>query len=434
MDYLEIIGENKLSGEIKISGAKNATLPQLIATLLTPEKCVLRNVPNLEDTNLTLSLLQTFGSNTVFKVNTTDLNHTITVDTPTLIATEANYSLVKSLRASFWVLAPLLARGRAARVALPGGDIIGARPVDIHLEALTKMGAEIKLKHGVVFATAENGLKPARIDFRFPSVGATHQILMAAVLTKGTTVITNAAMEPEVIALASQLEQMGAIIEGAGTSEIVIRGQEELGGCEFDVIGDRIEAGTYLCAAVATRGKIKANGINPEYLSAFLDTLEYMGVNVEREANSITVDASGKLRGTSVVTGPYPQYATDLQAPMMAALSTIVGDSIIEEHIFEGRFGNVSELCRMGANIRVEERAAFISGVERLSGADVEGRDIRAAASLVIAALNAEGTTRLFEVHHIKRGYDSLVQKLRGVGANLRPMIENPEDFLFAGC
>lgn len=427
-EYLIINGGKALNGKVNISGAKNAALPQLIATLLTPEKCVIRRVPNLEDVNLTLHLLQTFGS--IFEYH----NSTINITSPKLLATEASYSLVKSLRASFWVLAPLLARGRAARVSLPGGDIIGARPVDIHLEALTKMGADIQVKHGIVYATASSGLKAANIDFRFPSVGATHQILMAAALTPGTTVINGAAKEPEVIALAQMLVKMGASIEGEGTSQLIIHGREELGGVELDLIGDRIEAGTYLLAGLASKGCITVSGIEAKFFKTFLDVLEVMGAEVVVNGDEITAKAKNGLQSTTVVTGPFPEFPTDLQAPIMAALCTANGESCIEEHIFEGRFGNVSELCRMGAKIRVDERTAYITGISHLSGATVEGRDIRAAASLVIAGLGAEGVTHLQEIQHLRRGYDNMVAKLNGLGASVKIASENIEDYFSVGC
>lgn len=426
--YLEIFGGRSLNGTVRAGGAKNAALPQLIASLLTGERCRFKRVPNLADVSLTLHLLETFGAETTFS------NDVVEVTAKNLIATEASLSLVKSLRASFWVMGPLLARGGAARVALPGGDIIGARPVDMHIEALTKMGAEIKVKHGVVFASAPQGLRPARIEFRFPSVGATHQVLMAAALTPGTTEIIGAAREPEVVALADMLNAMGAQIEGAGSNKIVISGAESLKGCDVDLIGDRIEAGTYLLAGAATGGKVTVEGVAPHYFGAFLDVLEQMGLEVTTSPTSVGITARGRLQPVHVATGPYPQLATDLQAPLMAALTLAEGDSSIEEHIFEGRFGNVSELCRMGAQIRVEERKAIIHGVAGLSGADVDGMDIRAAASLVVAGLAAEGTTRLHEIQHLRRGYELVELKFGGIGGIIKARMLDPDDYCFTGC
>lgn len=429
-EYIEIQGEVPLSGTVKISGAKNAALPQLMATLMTAEPCSFENLPNLEDVTLALHLLEHFGANVERD------GDKVTVSVPRLLATEASYTLVKALRASFWVLAPLLARGGAARVALPGGDIIGARPVDIHLEGLSKMGADIVVKHGVVYATAVNGLKPCEHEFRFPSVGATHQIMMAAALTKGTTVMRNVAREPEVVALADMLIGMGADIEGAGTSTIVVRGKDSLSGTKIKLIGDRIETGTYLLAAVATNGSIRAEGIAPGYLGEFLHVLDSMGLHVSTDENSITVKNVNGISGVNVSTGPFPQFATDLQAPLMAALCFAKTPSSIEEHVFEGRYSHVSELCRMGADIKVNERTALINstGIAQMSGAEVEGMDIRAAAALVVAALGCQGTSMVYEPQHLRRGYDSLEQKLIGIGARIGCKLRDPEDFVFSGC
>ena len=427
-EVLQIKGGTPLSGTVKISGAKNASLPLLITALLTPEKCTFHNVPALEDVRLTLQLLEHLGAKTSFSQNTA------VIEIPTLTATEASYSLVKSLRASFWVLAPLLARGGAARVALPGGDAIGARPVDIHLDALRQMGADVTLKHGVVFASAPDGLRPAKINFRFPSVGATHQLMMAASLTPGETIVTGVAKEPEIVAVAECINKMGGSIEGAGTDTIIINGKSELGGATVSVIGDRIEAGTYLMAAAATKGSLTVEGIDPIYLGSFLEILDSMGLSVGTTENSITMNATKGIKAVSVKTAPFPYFATDLQAPLMAALCVAEGESSIQESMFEGRFGHVSELCRMGASIIVQENTAFIRGVPKLSGALVEGLDIRAAAALVIAGLAADGITTITETSHLKRGYEKLVSKLSGVGASLWTKVQDPDDFMFSGC
>ncbi len=425
---LEIQGGRPLHGMVQVSGAKNAALPMLIAALLTADEVELRRVPNLEDVNLTLRLLEHFGAETHYDASTARIR------VPKLVATEASYSLVKALRASFWVLAPLLARGGAARVALPGGDVIGARPVDMHLEALTKMGADIRVKHGVVYATAPQGLHPEHIELRFPSVGATHQILMAAALTPGRTVIDGAAREPEVVALANLLQSMGAEIHGAGTAHIEILGRRELGGAVVELIGDRIEAGTYLLAGVATRGVVQVQGIDPETLRAFLAVLQEMQVEVKTEGDCITVDARRPLHAVHVVTGPHPQFPTDLQAPLLAALTLAKGESSLEETIFEGRFSHVGELCRMGARMVVEDRSVRVTGVPQLTCAPVEGFDIRAAAALVIAGLAAEGRTQLHESHHLRRGYESLEQKVRALGGELREVVLDEEDYIGIGC
>jgi UDP-N-acetylglucosamine 1-carboxyvinyltransferase len=427
-EVLQIRGGSPLSGTIQVSGAKNASLPLLITALLTSEKCTFHNVPVLEDVRLTLQLLEHLGAHTTFSKNTA------TIEVPSLIATEASYSLVKSLRASFWVLAPLLARGGAARVALPGGDAIGARPVDIHLEALRQMGADVSVKHGVVFASAPNGLRPAKINFRFPSVGATHQLMMAASLTPGETIITGAAKEPEIVAVAECINQMGGSIEGAGTDTLIINGKSELGGATVKVIGDRIEAGTYLMAAAATKGDITIEGINPAFFGSFLEILDQMNISVSTTEKSIRVNATKGIKAVSVKTAPFPLFATDLQAPLMAALTLADGLSSIQESMFEGRFGHVSELCRMGASIIIQDHCAVVTGVPKLSGALVEGLDIRAAASLVIAGLAADGVTTITETSHLKRGYEKLLIKLNSLGASAWVKVQDPDDFMFSGC
>jgi len=427
-EFIEIIGGTPLRGIVNVGGAKNGALPMLMASILTSEPITFSNVPNLEDIHLTLHLLTQFGADVEFT------GSTVRIVVPRLLATEASYSLVKALRASFWVLGPLLARGGAARVALPGGDMIGARPVDMHIAALTQMGADVSLKHGVVFATAKNGLKPAKIDFRFPSVGATHQVLMAAALTPGTTLINGAACEPEIDALAQLLNRMGGDVEGIGTGQLVVRGKEDLGSAEVTVLGDRIEAGTYLLAAAVTGGEVRAQGIKPAFLGGFLPVLNEMGLSVETGDDFVTVKSRGELKSVSVATGPFPDFATDLQAPLMAALTLASGESTITENIFEGRFRHASELCRMGASIQIDERVARIAGVKKLTGAPVEGFDIRAAAALVIAGLAAEGTTELYEPHHIRRGYEYLETKLQKLGASIRCRVADAEDFAFTGC
>jgi UDP-N-acetylglucosamine 1-carboxyvinyltransferase len=427
-EFLEIVGGTPLRGTVRAGGAKNAGLPLLIATLLTGEECTLTNVPNLTDTSLVIHLLEQFGAEVSYD------GGEVRARTPRLLASEASYSLVKALRASFWVLAPLLARGGAARVALPGGDLIGARPVDLHLEGLTKMGAEISLKHGVVFATAPKGLKPAQIDLRFPSVGATHQLLMAASLIPGKTVITGCAREPEIVALAELLNLMGADVQGAGESVIEITGRSELQGASIDLIGDRIEAGTYLLAGVITGGEVTVEGITPAFFGSFLDILHEMGVSVSTAENSVSVKASGPIRAVDVKTGPFPDFATDLQAPLMAALTLAEGTSSIEETIYEGRFGHASELARMGARVKVADRIVTVEGVKKLAGAPVDGLDIRAAASLVLAALAAEGRSEIQEVHHLRRGYEHVEKKMGALGARLWARISDPDDFIFAGC
>ena len=427
-DYIEVNGPLRTAGEVQISGAKNAALPVLMAALLSPEPSCLENVPNIEDINIAIHLLEHLGAEISFA------RHKLSVSVPELSSTETSYSLVKALRASFWVVGPLLARRGAARVALPGGDIIGVRPVDIHLAALGQMGADIKVKHGVVYATAPAGLHGAEIKFHFPSVGATHQVMMAAALARGTTVIHCAACEPEVVTVAQFINSMGGDIEGAGTPTIIIHGKDGLGGGNISMPGDRIEAATYLLAGAASGGSVKALGIKPSFLGRFLDILADTGLKVESGPDFVAVTSTGRLRAVNVASGPFPEFATDIQAPLMAALATADGLSRIEENVFEGRFGHVSELGRMGADIKLQERVASIQGVERLTGAPVEAYDIRAGAALVVAALGADGQTRIYEPQHIRRGYEALEDKLAGVGAHIRQRVEDPEDTMFSGC
>lgn len=427
-EFIEIMGGTPLRGTVRASGAKNAALPILISTLLTSEECHLSNVPNLTDTSLVLHLLEQFGAEVHYD------GHEVKVRTSALVATEASYSLVKALRASFWVLAPLLARGRAARVALPGGDLIGARPVDMHLEGLVAMGADIILKHGVVYATAINGLRPATINLRFPSVGATHQLLMAASLTPGLSVITGAAREPEVVALADFLNLMGADVQGAGTPTIEIRGRSDLGPASMRLIGDRVEAGTYLLAGAMTNGHVTVEGIVPSHLGSFLEIMQEMGLTVTQTESSVSASRNGPIKGVHVKTGPFPELATDLQAPLMAALTIAEGVSTIEENVYEGRFGHASELCRMGASIKIADRVVTIEGVKSLNGAPVDGLDIRAAAAVVLAGLVAEGTSQIHEPHHLRRGYEYIERKMGALGARMWARISDPDDFIFAGC
>lgn len=428
-EYIEIHGGRQLKGEVRISGAKNAALPMLIGSLLTPETCVFRNVPNLEDVSITIGLLEHFGAQVTYR------SGVVIAKTDHLLATEASYSLVKALRASFWVLAPLLARGGAARVALPGGDAIGARPVDLHLNGLRKMGANIELRHGVVLASAPHGLRPAEIELSFPSVGATHQLLMAAALTPGRTILRGAACEPEVVALAEMLQAMGAVVEGAGQSDIVVHGQSGLKGFDIELIGDRIEAGTYLCmAAIQPGNSVKVVGVQPSSLGQFLEVLRQMGLHVETGADWVLAARIGSLRGIDIATGPFPKLATDLQAPLMSALCMVKGESSIEETIFEGRFVHVPDLNRMGAEISIDDRKARILGGRVLSGAPVDGRDIRGAAALVIAALAADGITQIGEIHHLRRGYANLESKLSDLGAVVLRRQSDIEDTISIGC
>ncbi len=353
---------------------------------------------------------------------------------PRLVSSEASYSLVKSLRASFWALGPLLARGGTARVAMPGGDVIGARPVDIHLDALQQMGAEIKVKGGVVAASATGGLRPADIEFRFASVGATHQVLMAASLTPGTTTISNAAREPEVVALAKALTEMGAKIEGAGEGQIAITGAEKLNGFSQAIIGDRIEAATFLYGALATNGEVTVKGFNPDHLVDCVPVLRELGAEVTVHENGISLVSKGLIRPVKVTTGPFPEFASDIQALLMSVLCLADGESEICETVYEGRFGHVSELCRMGAKIRLDGHRAIITGIKKFQGATVEVRDLRAGAAIVIAGLAAEGRTVIEEGHHLRRGYEKLEAKFKSLGGNISDTQDESSDFHLLGC
>jgi UDP-N-acetylglucosamine 1-carboxyvinyltransferase len=441
-DCIEIRGGIPLLGNVCVGGAKNAVLPLMLATLLTADNCRLTNVPLLHDVALTSELLTQLGG----KVEAPNEGELL-ISVPVLKAAEATYSLVRALRASFWVLGPLLARGRNARVAMPGGDIIGARPVDIHLEALSKMGADISVKGGVVKASAVHGLKPAEITFHFPSVGATHQVLMAAALTSGTTVINNAAREPEVILLGNALKQMGAAVEGLGTSTIAITGQKELGGYDQKLIGDRIEALTYILAGAVTGGSLKVLGFELSDLGQTTEALQKMGIVLQPlEQNDFSLAGNKSLKGViasrkaekiqsvNFKTGPFPEVATDHQALLMAALTLADGHSQVTETVYEGRFGHISELCRMGAKIHLTGQTAEIEGVNNLSGATVEARDIRAGAAMVIAGLAAGGTTIIEESHHLHRGYEKLEAKLKSIGAKISGSKRNYEDIYTVGC
>ncbi len=413
-EHIEIKGGSKLSGTITVGGAKNAALPLIIATLLNPEPCTLHNVPRLEDTHLLFQMLRELGAECSFT------DHTAQVSALHLNDREASYELVRAMRASFWVIAPLLARQGRARVTLPGGDKIGTRPVNFLIESLAALGAEMELSHGVVTGSAPQGLKGATIQLPFPSVGATHVVMMAAALAKGTTVLQNAAKEPEIVAVAEFINAMGGDIEGAGGSTIIIRGVSSLRSATCSVIGDRIEAGTYALAALATRSKLTVAGFEPRFLAKFLEILDMMGAIVTTTPHSITVSPSSELKPISISTAPFPGLATDLQPQLMACLMTIPGTSQITETIFEGRFGHVAELCRLGGSINISEQTATIIGGSGLGGAPVEAMDIRAGAAFVIAGLAADNTTKIYEPVHIRRGYDSLEQKLTAVGASIR--------------
>ena len=414
MDKIIIEGGRPLHGEIRISGAKNAALPLIAATLLTPGWHTLRNVPDLRDTRTIMTLLETFG------VEWQREGGTLRINSENLHNCEASYDLVKTMRASVLVLGPLVARMGQARVSLPGGCAIGARPIDFHLQALKNLGVRIVLEHGYVGAEIDGRLQGGTVYFDIPSVTATENILMAATLAEGTTVIKNAAREPEIGNLVDMLVAMGARIEGRGSDRLVIHGVRKLQPAEIAVIPDRIEAGTYLIAVGAAGGEVTLANCIPGHLPALLEKLRTVGLAIEEGGDWIRVRRTGPLRSVDVKTMPYPGFATDLQAQIMALMTLTNGLSVITETIFENRFMHVAELRRMGADIRIDGHSAIVSGTGRLTGAPVMATDLRASASLVVAALAAEGTTEISRVYHLDRGYEDLVGKLSTLGAVVR--------------
>jgi len=428
MDKIKIIGGNKLNGKIYISGAKNAALPLVCASLLTKEPVTLKNVPALSDITFLNSLLNYMGLKISEKeeIYSGHLTKTYTYQADEIKELIAPYDFVRKMRASYYVLGPVLARFHHVEFSLPGGCAIGARPMDIHLSSLEQMGAAIEIKNGYVIADAPQGLKGSHIIFSKASVGATCNILMAAVLAEGITKIENAAKEPEIENLIDLLSAMGAKIFGRGTSILTIEGVKELHGATHAVIADRIEAGSYAIAAAITKGKIELINANPEHLQQPLRTLEKMGVTVEEKENSIIIDAQNKtIFGEDIYTDYYPGFPTDLQAQYMALMTVAEGASLVTESIWENRFMHVPELCRMGANINIHGHAsAIIRGVKKLSGAPVMATDLRASFALVLAGLVAEGETIVNRVYHLDRGYEHLEEKLKAVGANIERIKE----------
>jgi UDP-N-acetylglucosamine 1-carboxyvinyltransferase len=417
MDKILIRGGRRLTGEVALEGAKNAALPILLAALLTPERCTFRNVPSVVDVRTTLRLLADLGAT----VEASD--GSVSVEATRLVRFEAQYDLVKTMRASFLALGPLVARFGRARVSTPGGCAIGSRPVDLHLEGLQRMGAQVRIVHGYVEAEAEQ-LHGATIYLDVPSVGATEHLMMVATLASGVTTIEHAAREPEVVDLARALTGMGAKISGAGEDVITIEGVPSLHGVDFTVVPDRIEAGTLMMAAAVTGGDVFVRGARGEHLHAVILKLREAGVDVQEEADGVRVIANGRLRSVDVKTMPYPGFPTDLQAQMMAAMTLAEGRAVISETIFENRFMHVLELNRMGADIKVEGNTAIVRGVDGLSGAPVMATDLRASVCLVLAGLAADGVTEVSRVYHLDRGYARLEEKLSALGADIRRVKE----------
>ncbi len=413
---LKIQGGYSLSGQVKISGAKNSALALMAATLLCSDECQLRNVPSLVDIRLMNNILSALG----VKVHMTQ--DIVTFDARVIDTVEAPYELVSKMRGSFFIIGPLLGRMGEARVPMPGGCSIGSRPVDLHVRGLQALGAEVNIEHGVVHARAKNGrrLVGAKIYLDFPSVGATENIMMAAALAEGETIIENAAQEPEIVDLAGFCNAMGANIEGAGTHRIVIQGVKRMHTADYRVIPDRIEAASFILAGAITRSSILVNAINVTHLTSVLAKLNDIGIGYEMESpTSLRVLPSMSFRGTDVETLPHPGFPTDVQSPFMALLSIADGNSVITETLFENRMQHVAELTRMGADIKVKGNLAIIKGVPMLSGAPVVATDLRASAALVLAGLAAQGETIVSGLHHMDRGYDRLESKMAGLGAKI---------------
>jgi UDP-N-acetylglucosamine 1-carboxyvinyltransferase len=417
VDSFVITGPCRLDGRVAVSGAKNAVLPLMAASMLTGGTCVLENVPDLRDTRTMMQLLERFGVSSVLD------GGRLEIDASRITSFEAPYDLVRTMRASIYAFGPLVARFGQARISMPGGCAWGPRPVDLHLKGLASLGAKISIEHGYINATA-NGLRGAEITLAIPSVGATVNIIMAAVLAEGRTVIENAAREPEITELALALKSGGARIEGEGTSRITIDGVPSIAPYAHRVIPDRIEAGTFAAAAAITGGRVEITDCNPGHIGAVLEKLEECGGRIERGESSVTVTGPERLEPANVETGFYPGFPTDMQAQIMAALSIARGTSTVVDRVYPDRFTHVPELCRFGAKIVLDGNVAVITGVEKIEGAPVMATDIRASSALILAALAAEGETTILRVYHIDRGYERIEEKLRSIGAAIRRVSE----------
>ena len=416
MEKLIIHGGHELHGRVKISGAKNAVLPIIAATLLAQDKpCVLDEVPYLNDVCTIAEVLRQLGA----KVDFNRQQHTLFVDSTVLKTVDAPYDLVRKMRASFVVMGPLLARYGKAKISMPGGCAIGTRPIDLHLKGFEALGAEIEIGHGFISATAPNGLKGTSIYLDFPSVGATENIIMAACMAEGQTILENAAQEPEIIDLANFLNIMGAKIRGAGTNVIKITGVPKLIGHNYTIIPDRIEAGTYMVAVAMTGGDIYIENAISEHLKPVIAKLNEAGVKIEEDIDGIRVSCNKRPKAIDIKTLPYPGFPTDMQAQFMAMLTIADGTGLVTETVFENRFMHVDELKRMGACIKVDGRTSIVEGVPSLNGCQVKATDLRAGAAMVLAGLVANGETEVSYIHHIDRGYDNLVEKLCGLGADI---------------
>ncbi|WP_408955189.1 UDP-N-acetylglucosamine 1-carboxyvinyltransferase [Natroniella sp. ANB-PHB2] len=414
MEHLVINGGNKLEGEVCISGAKNAALPIVTASLMGVGKSVLYGIPNLRDINNLIKILVSLGA----EVDLDYDQNKLMINTDIVNRLEVPYSLARKMRASYYALGALLARYGEAATTLPGGCEIGNRPIDLHLKGFRALGAEVEIEHGVVEIKA-NKLTGTKIYLDYPSVGATMNIIMAATTAEGKTIIENAAREPEIIDLANYLNVMGAKIKGAGTDIIRITGVEQLNGSEYTIIPDRIESGTYMMAAAITGSELYINNVLVEHIKPLIAKLKEMGVKIEEDVSGVKVIGNGQLKSADIKTLPYPGFPTDMQSQFMALLTQAEGNSIVVETVFENRFGHADELRRMGADIRIDGRSAIVKK-SNLSGAKVKATDLRAGAALILAALAAEGKTKITDIYHIERGYESVTEKLKGIGVDIK--------------
>ncbi len=413
METIIVKKSGALNGHLKVNGSKNSILPILAASLLTREKCTLHEIPDLEDVHVMCDLLSNLGA----KINKTN-NNSLEIQVENIINYEAPYDLISKLRASFLVMGPLLSRINKAKVSMPGGCAIGTRPIDLHLKGFKNLNVDINFNRGYIQAQTED-IIGNNVYLDFPSVGATENLMMVACTAKGKTIIENCAEEPEIIDLANFINSMGGKIEGAGTKTITIVGVDELHGTEYTVIPDRIEAGTYMVAAVLTGGELYIDNVIPAHVQPVIAKLREVGAEVVESRNSVMVRSKGMINSTDIKTLPYPGFPTDMQAQFMLLLSLANGTSVINETIFENRFMHANELLRMGANIKIEGNTAIVNGLNSLTGTKVKATDLRAGAALILAGLVADGETEISEIHHIKRGYADIVEKLQAVGANI---------------
>lgn len=416
MDKFLIEQSLNLKGDIYIEGAKNSCLPILAACILSNGNVIIKRVPFLSDINIMCNLLKEIG----ITINKDLINKTLNINTKNIFNKQVSYELVKKIRASFLLAGPLLARFGKVSIQMPGGCAIGVRPIDLHLKGFKALGAEIIQEHGVIEINAKNGLIGTEIYLDFPSVGATENIIMASVLAKGETIVSNCATEPEIVDLIEFLNKMGAKIEGGGTETIKIKGVDSINNCTHTIIPDRIEAGTFLVLGAATKGEINIFNINCEHLKAITSKLKEINVDIEEKDNLIKVYSKNIFKNVDIKTMPYPGFPTDMQPQFMSLMSIVNGTSIINETIFENRFMHASELSLMGANIKVEGSSAIISGVEKITGSKVKATDLRAGAALIIAGLCAEGVTEISDIYHIERGYYNIEEKLKNIGAKIK--------------